>query len=203
MKRSLYLIIAMLCAVSVVLGYQDLSRGIDLYNARKYAEAVRALQTVVESQSDNAEAQTYLGLAYIATGNIGEARAALQRAEELAPNSDAVKVGQARVAIEGQQFDMAEAALQRAAEINEGNPDVALYRGALRVAQRNYQAAVNELNEAIARKRNNPYAYYYIGLAYNGLKRPDKVVESFETFLKLAPDAPEAERVKSLLRSVR
>jgi tetratricopeptide (TPR) repeat protein len=203
LRRSLYLILTAFCGVSVALAYQDLGRGIELYNARRYSDAVRALQAVAESQPDNAEAHTYLGLAHISMGNAAEAEAALNRAAELAPDSDAVRVGQARVSIENKQFDRARSELQRAAEINESNPDIPLYRGALNVAQRNYQAAVNELNQAIERNRNNPYAYYYIGLAYNGLKRPDKMVESFETFLKLAPDLPEAERVRSLLRSVR
>ena len=49
----------------------------------------------------------------------------------------------------------------------------------------------------------NPYAHYYAGLAYNQIKRPDKMLEHFRTFLKLAPEAPEAPKVRALLRGIR
>jgi hypothetical protein len=35
------------------------------------------------------------------------------------------------------------------------------------------------------------------------VKRPDQVVKYFETFLKLAPKAPERSAVQSLLKAIR
>ena len=203
--RTIYMILAMalMAAGSSMASAQNLERGIDLYNAYKYAEAERTLSQVTEAEPDNVQAHEYFGLALLGAGKIGEAETALSRAQELDPNSDSVRIGLARVFIERKQFDRAEAALQEAAALNNDNGDVPLYRGAMKLAQRNYQGAVDDLNIALSRKPDNAYANYYAGLAWNGLKKPDKMVESFQTFLKLAPNAPEAERVKSLLRSVR
>jgi tetratricopeptide (TPR) repeat protein len=205
MRRLLNTTIAILFFIPAVLAYQgaDLERGIDLYNARKYAEAEQLLAQVVQQNGENARAHEYLGLARLSSGKLDEAYAELSRAEELAPASDSVKVGLARVLIEKKEFDRAEEALKKAREINGDNVDVPLYSGSVKLAKRNYQDAIKDLNDAIARKPDNAYAHYYAGLAYNGLKRPDKMVDSFQTFLKLAPDAPEAEKVRSLLRSVR
>ena len=205
MKRLLNTTIAILFLAPAVIAYQgpDLERGIDLYNAKKYTEAEQVLTQVIQDNSENARAHEYLGLARLSLGKLDEAYAELSRAQDLAPTSDSVKVGLARVFIEKKDFDKAEETLNKAHEINGDNADVPLYSDALKVAKRNYQEAIKDLNDAIARKPDNAYAYYYAGLAYNGLKRPDKMVESFQTFLKLAPDAPEAERVRSLLRSVR
>lgn len=181
----------------------EIDKGIDLYRAGKFADSVRALEPAVEAEPESTPGHLYLGLARLGLGRIPEAEAALNRARELAPDSDEVKVGQARVAIEKREFDNAETLLREAREANGDNPEVPLYMGALRVAQRNYQAGLDELNVAIDRKPDLAYAHYYSGLAHNALKRPDKMVESFQKFLKLAPNAPEADRVRSLLRNVR
>ena len=205
MKRLINATVAILVLVSAVLAYQeaDLERGIELYNAKKYADAERVLAQVVQAEDENARAHEYLGLARLSLGKLDEADAELSRAQDLAPTSDSVKVGVARVSIQKKQFDRAEESLNSAREINGDNPDVPLYSGMLKLAKHDYPGAINDLNDAIARKSDNAYAYYYAGLAYSELKRPDKMYESFQTFLKLAPDAPESAKVRSLLRAVR
>src|SRR5262245_23949558 len=173
MRRLSNTTVAILSFVPAVLAYQgaDLERGIDLYNARKYGEAEQVLAQVVQQNGENARAHEYLGLARLSSGKLDEAYAELSRAEELAPASDSVKVGLARVLIEKKEFDRAEEALKKAREINGDNVDVPLYSGSVKLAQRNYQDAIKDLNDAIARKPDNAYAHYYAGLAYGGLKR--------------------------------
>jgi len=204
MKQFLNTTIAMLFLVSAVLANQqaDLERGIQLYNARKYAEAEPVLAKAVQDDAESARAHEYLGLTKVSWAKSDEANAELSRAEELAPDSDSIKVGLARVMIQKKQFDSAEEFLKKARDINGNNPDVPLYSGVLNVARGNNEQAIKDLDAAIALKPDNAYAYYYAGLAYSALKRPDKMVQNFQTFLKLAPDAPEAGRVRSLLRSV-
>lgn len=203
--RILYAILTMtlMTAGSLSASAQNLENGIELYDAYKYTEAERALSQVTEAEPENAQAHEYLGLALLGAGNVDAAESALNRAQELSPDSPSVKVGLARVFIERKQFDQAGTALQEAEALNGENADVPLYRGVIKLAQRNYQGAVDDLSIAISRKPSSAHAHYYAGLAWNGLRKPDKMVESFQNFLKLAPGAPEAERVKSLLRSVR
>lgn len=205
MKRLFNAAVSIAVLAFTGLAYQgaDLERGIELYNARKYADAEPVLVQAVQGDSENARAHEYLGLARLSLGKLDEAEAQLSRAQELAPTSDTVKVGLARVRIEKQQFDGAEESLKSAREINGDNPDVPLYSGALKLAKKEYQGAIVDLNDAIARKPDNAYAYYYAGIAYSALKQQDKMINSFQTFLKLAPDAPQSDKVKSLLRSVR
>ena len=63
-------------------------------------------------------------------------------------------------------------------------------------------AAIDDLEKAMAKNPGNAYAHYYAGVAYNGLKRTDKMVEHFQHFLRLAPRAPEAKKIQSVLRAV-
>jgi tetratricopeptide (TPR) repeat protein len=47
------------------------------------------------------------------------------------------------------------------------------------------------------------YAYYYAGLAYQRIKRTDVATARLETFVRLAPQAPERPQVESILRTLR
>jgi len=133
---------------------------------KKYAEAEQVLAQAVQANNEDARAHEHLGLARLSLGKVDEAYAELSRAEDLAPDSDSVKVGLARVLIEKKDFDKAEAALKKARELNADNADVPLYLGALKVARRNYSEAIQDLNDAISRKPDSAYAHYYAGLAY-------------------------------------
>jgi regulator of sirC expression with transglutaminase-like and TPR domain len=67
----------------------------------------------------------------------------------------------------------------------------------------NHAAAVKALERAIKLDPKKAYSHYYAGIAYGNLKRPDKMAEHFQYFLRLAPEAPEAAKVRSYLRSLR
>ena len=183
--------------------HSDLDRGIQLFESGKYKEAESALSAAAEADPANARAIELLGRTRLELRKFSAALADLTKADELSPDNDAVKIGLARVYLEQKQLDKAEAEANRAAEINESNPDVSLYRGAIAVARRDYRNAAKLLEQAAEKKPDAAYAHYYAGLAYNGLKQPDKMIEHFRTFLKLAPDAPEAPKVESLLRATR
>lgn len=46
------------------------------------------------------------------------------------------------------------------------------------------------------------YAHYYAGIAYSKVKRADLTASHFQTFLRLAPQAPERGEVQSILRTL-
>jgi regulator of sirC expression with transglutaminase-like and TPR domain len=48
-----------------------------------------------------------------------------------------------------------------------------------------------------------PYAYYWRGQAYQRRKQIARMIEDYQAFLKLAPDAPEAPALRVLLESLR
>ncbi|MFN7935815.1 MAG: tetratricopeptide repeat protein [Bryobacteraceae bacterium] len=183
--------------------HSDLDRGVQLYEAGKFQDAESALSAAVEADPASARAVEYLGRTRLELRKYTAALTDLTKADELSPDNDAVKIGLARVYLEQKQLDKAEREANRAAELNDSNPDVPLYRGAIAVAKRDYRNAAKLLEQAAQKKPDSAYAHYYAGLAYNGLKQPDKMVEHFRTFLKLAPDAPEAPKVESLLRATR
>jgi tetratricopeptide (TPR) repeat protein len=90
-----------------------------------------------------------------------------------------------------------------AAAKQSDHPELPFYRGMLAVLKKQYKDAVPALEAAIKQDPENAFAYYYAGLAYSNTKRPDKMVDSFNNFLRLEPKAPEAAKVRSFLKSSR
>jgi tetratricopeptide (TPR) repeat protein len=186
--------------------------GLELYKARKYQEAAGALQETLSTDPDNLQARFYLGLSYLELKKPSEAENELKRAASIrekldekpaVPAEDQIKIAIARACIDLKKYDEAQANLESAKQVNAGNPEAYLFGGKLGVARKDFQAAVPELEKAIRLDPRNAYAHYYAGIAYSNTGRPDKMAEQFQLFLKLAPDAPEAAQVRSLLRSVR
>jgi tetratricopeptide (TPR) repeat protein len=180
-----------------------LSQAIELYESKKYRDAETTLREVLVEDSSNSRARHTLGLVLLELDNAGEAAAELQKAVELGPATDKLQVDLARANVKLKEWDKAEAALKAAEEIKSDNPDIPYYRGMVAAAHKDYAASAANFEKAIELNPNNAYAHYYAGLAYNALKRSDKTVQHLDAFLRLAPDAPEAKKVQSLLRSFR
>jgi tetratricopeptide (TPR) repeat protein len=197
------MILFLVITSAAFLAAQGLERGEQLYKDGQYAQAETALREVIAGEPDNANAHLLLGMTLLELSKPDEAEMELKQAEGEGVEPDRLNVAQARLHIERQQMDQALAKLNEAHGQNANNPDVYYYRGLVRANRKDFSGAVADLEKAIEMTPAKAMAHYYAGLAYNGLKRPDKMVEHFQTFLKLAPDAPEAARVRSLLRSVR
>jgi hypothetical protein len=71
------------------------------------------------------------------------------------------------------------------------------------MARREYGDAAAEFTKAAQLDPGFAAAHYYAGLANYREKRIDLMTRSFETFVRLAPNAPERPEVESILRTVR
>lgn len=191
------LFVCVLCLGGLLMAAEDLDRGIELYRKNDFAESAAALRRAVEQDQDNARANLYLGLTLIEQNKAGEAERFINKADELAPSGE-TKLGKARLFVEKKDYDGAEAALREA----EGE-DVPYVRGLLALERKRYADAARDLEQYSGSHPDHAYAHYYAGMAYNGMRRPDKMLTHFEMFLRMKPDAPEARKVQSVLRSVR
>lgn len=196
--KSLSVCVLCLGIGSVIAAAQEqVDRGIDLYRRSNFSESASVLRRVVDEDPENARANLYLGLALIEQNKAGDAERFINKADELAPSGES-KLGKARLYFEKKDYEAAEAALGEA----EGS-DVPYVRGLLDLNRKRYEEAARQFEEFSQNHPNHAYAHYYAGLAYNGARRPDKMLTHFEMFLKMKPDAPEARKVQSVLRSGR
>jgi tetratricopeptide (TPR) repeat protein len=69
--------------------------------------------------------------------------------------------------------------------------------------RREFAAAAAAFDQCISVNPADAYTYYRAGLAYYEINRADLMVTRFESFVRLAPDAPERPEVESILRTAR
>jgi len=178
-------------------GAQDLDQATGLYRQGKYSEAEAALRKVVANQGSSAAANRYLGLALIEQGKTADAEQYIKKANEL-DSSGENKAALARLYAEQKDYDKAKQTL------NGAEGDQATYTRALvALNAKQYDEAARDFESFLQSNPEHAYSHYYAGMAYNGMKRPDKMLTHFELFLKLRPDAPEARKVQSVLRAVK
>ncbi len=178
----------------------NVDEGVTEYHKHQFAKAEGSLKAAAP---DDARGQLYLARTLAANKKPGEAKAALERATEAGATEAQVKTAQAAVAIEVRDVATAERLLNEAIAVDAEYSDAYHYRGQVRLSKKDFQGAAADLEKAIELDPNQPYHHYYAGMAYNGLKRPDKMVEHLQTYVRMAPDSPDADKVQSLLRAFR
>ncbi|MBI4907948.1 MAG: tetratricopeptide repeat protein [Acidobacteria bacterium] len=186
----------LIAAATILPGFAaDLDRGIELYNSGKSAEAEKELRAFVSENGDNARGRLYLGYALLELSKTSDAGTEIKKADELESTPES-RLGLAWVAAQNKQWDEAESAVE-----NAGGDDLEFVRGQIHLNKSRWQAAAKDLESALQKKPFRAYAHYYAGLAYNGMKRPDKMLTHFEQFLKMKPDAPEARKVRAVVNT--
>ncbi|HLK66190.1 MAG TPA: tetratricopeptide repeat protein [Bryobacteraceae bacterium] len=171
----------------------DKDHGVDLYRQGKFADAQAELTKVMDQSPDDAQVHRYLGLALVEMHKPSDAEPHLNRANDLDPSDDS-KLALARLYVEEKQYDKAQALLDSA-----DGPSKDYVTGLLLFGRQKNADAAAAFESYLQKNPNDAYAHYYAGLAYNGAKRPDKMLTQFELFLKLRPDAPEAKKVRAVL----
>jgi tetratricopeptide (TPR) repeat protein len=173
-----------------------------LEQEKSYGEAASRLQKAAEMLPADPAPLVYLGEVYLRQRNDGAAADAFRKAADLARSrggDGAYYLGVAQLRL--RQYDEAISSLQGA---RAPQPALVPYQiGLARIYQENWGGAAEQLSRAIDTDSGFAYAYYYRGLAQDKLGRKDLLVNDMERFLALAPNAPEAERAKAILRAVK
>jgi tetratricopeptide (TPR) repeat protein len=174
-----------------------------LEQEKKYGDAEARLRKATELAPNDPAAFVSLGEVYLRQQRNGDADNAFRKAADLARSKGgseaAYYLGVAQQRL--RQYDEAVSTLQGA---RAPAPALIPYQiGVTHAFQKNWDAAVAQLTGAIGMDSGLAYAYYYRGLAQNELKHKDLLVNDMERFLALAPNAPEAEHAKAILRAVK
>ena len=97
------------------------------------------------------------------------------------------------------KYSDAEAPAKAALAANPTHPVAVAALGAALVGQRKFDEGVDRMSAAIKAKGDLAYAFFWRAQAYQGKKQKDRMVEDLESFVRLAPNAPEAASVKQAL----
>src|SRR5262249_38692019 len=81
-------------------------------------------------------------------------------------------------------------------------PEAHFQRGLALRARRATRDAAAAFEKASGLDPSWAYPHYYAGVTYSKVKRADLTASHFQTFLRLAPQAPERGEVQSILRTL-
>jgi tetratricopeptide (TPR) repeat protein len=158
--------------------------------------ACKSVEARMHANPEPTDLQT--GITLYQQGKYAEAEGALRSAS--GPEADAYM---AASLVKQRRYAEAEPRAKSAVQANPTHPVGVAALGEALVGQKKLDEAVDRMSAAIRAKSDLAHAYFWRGQAYYQKKQPDRMVADFETFLKLAPKAPEAPTVQALLASFR
>jgi tetratricopeptide (TPR) repeat protein len=183
--------------------YVAMAYGRVLDQEKKYGDAEARLRKAAELAPSDPAPYVYLGEVYLRQSRDGDANNAFHKAADLARTRGGAEaayylgVAQQRL----KQYDEAVTTLLTA---TAPAPALIPYQiGVTRAFQQSWQAAAEQLNRAIEMDSGLAYAYYYRALVQDKLGRKDLLVNDMDRFLALAPNAPEADQARAVLRSAK
>jgi tetratricopeptide (TPR) repeat protein len=171
-----------------------------LFESGKYQEAIDN----VKARGDAPQDQVYVrALAHRKLDQNDDAKQAFGALAAAGEGSAWKEIGNSGTALIDGNLDAAEAAAKKAVEL-DGNSAQARYQlGVVESARDDQAQAAEAFAKAAELDPQMAYAHYEAGMAYYKSKRIERMAVYFENFLKLAPEAPEAPAVQSVMRTVR
>jgi tetratricopeptide (TPR) repeat protein len=178
--------------------------------AQEWSEARSAIQQGRWSDGERLlgepsdEAGLYLlGRAQVELKKTDQAEATFKRILESNDNSSLGHEGMARVYNARKDYTRALQSATRSVQLNGDNAGGHYILGVIYAFRKDTPRAIESLRRSVELENGDAYAHYHLGLLQYQQKKFDQTIIHFERFIELAPNAPEAGQVGSILRTVR
>lgn len=167
-------------------------------------KAIDHLSKAISLDKTFVPALNELGVQYLLEGQLDKAAETLQTVLVLAPDDFQPRLNFGIVLLNQKKFKEAEEHLRLALKQNPAVATAHLYLGLALMNQKNLEDAKKELEIAVA--SNSPevaVAHKYLGGIYWGQRDYKRAAEELETYLRLVPKAPDAERTQAAVKDLR
>ncbi len=175
-------------------------QAIETYNrgvqATAIADKIAAYGTAAKLFPAFYDAWFNLATAYTASGEYEHALESFGRAEPLKSNALEIFRGKGRVLLKLRKYPEAIACLERAAILAPTDASAHNDLGEAHREAEDFAKAASAFEAALKLDSAYGLARYNLGLTYAALGRIDDAIEQFQTYLRDAPDAPDAGKVK-------
>lgn len=179
-------------------------KGLEQAHAGESDKAIDNLKAAISLYPKFPLALNELGVQYLKVKQPLKAVEPLRSATKLSPEAFTPKLNLGIALLETQQFADAETQLRDALQRNEGAPTAHMYLGLVLTKLRNYVDAEKELRRSI--DLGGPQiglAHYYLGGIYWGRREYRQAADELEAYLRLTPNAQDAERVRGTIKELR
>ena len=178
-------------------------KALDLIKTGDLAGAVESLRTAVSLYPKFPLALNELGVQYLKLGQAAKAVEPLRSASRLSPDAFTPKLNLGIALLDTKQFAEAETQLRDALKI-ANTPIAHMYLGLTLISTKRFEEAQHELETAIAAGGDNlGQAHKFLGGLYWQKRDYRRAVDEFEAYLRLTPNAPDAERLRETIKDLR
>jgi len=179
-------------------------KAMELSKAGDSSQAIDNLKAAISLYPKFPLALNELGVQYLKLGQALKAVEPLTSAVKLSPDAFTPKLNLGIALLESQQVAEAETQLREALKRNDSAPTAHMYLGITLIKLRSYQEAEKELVRAIKLGGDQlGLAHRYLGGIYWGKSEYGRAADEFETYLRLMPNAQDADRVRRTIRELR
>lgn len=179
-------------------------RALEASRAGDSLKAIELLKSALSLHPDFALALNELGVQYLKVGQPDKAAEALRSTLRLAPDNFTARLNYGIALLNKKEFAAAEMQLRQALEKNPAAPTAHMYLGIALINLHRFDEAEKELRRAIETGGTSlSQAHYYLGGIYWRKKEYNRAVEELETYLRLVPNAPDAERIRATIKDLR
>lgn len=179
-------------------------KGLELARAGDSERAIDNFKAAISLYPKFPLAFNEIGVQYLKINQPHKAVAPLRSAAKLDPDAFLPKLNLGIALLETQQFAEAETELREALKRNDSAATAHMYLGVVLTKFHNYTDAEKELRRAVDLGGNQlGLAHKYLGGIYWSRGEYGQAADELETYLRLTPNAPDAERVRGTIKEFR
>ena len=180
-------------------------KGVEAARRNENERASDLLRQAVAAHPDFPLALSELGVVYLRLKRPEKAAESLSASLKLAPEDQGTLLAYGRALLELRRPSEAEEQFRKALKKNAASPSARLYLGMILLGRREFEEAERELRAATQSGGGGEVAraHYYLGGLYWELKQYKRAADELETYLKLAPSAPDAQRLRTTIKDLR
>jgi len=178
-------------------------KGLASAAAGRDKEAIEEIKAAVALHPAFVQALNELSALYVNVNELQSAEEALAAALKHEPDNATLRLNYGYVLLLRERFVAAERELYRAIQLKDGSFTAHLYRGRVLIRLGNLDEAEKELNRALRLgSPSGSVAYRYLGALYSERGEKSKAIEALVKYLKLTPNAKDAEQVKGIIKQL-
>lgn len=179
-------------------------KGLHFAQAGETDKAIEQLKQAVALYPDFGLALNELGVQYMKKGQYDKAADALAKVVKLTPEAPEPMLNYGIALFNQGKIPEAETQLRAAVKKNEHSFAAHHYLGITLIRKKSYTDAETELRRAIELGGTKAgLAHYYLGGVYWQVGKLQQAADELETYLKLEPKAPQAEKIRGTIKELR
>ncbi len=178
-------------------------KALDLIKAGDAQRAIEELKTAVSLYPKFSLALNELGVQYLKLGEADKAVDPLRSATKASPDAFVPRLNLGIALLECRKIVEAETELREALKISS-TPTAHMYLGLALISAKKFEEAQRELETAISTGGENlAQVHRYLGGLYWQKQDYRRAVDELESYLRLTPNAPDAELVRGTIKNLR